>query len=295
MYHFHTSLRGDPECRCPKGSVIVTIKVVNVSPKIAVSHTTVLSVAGPTGLLIVIFVANNLSPHSQRLSHSPTEQLPTPVKIDLFVPLLDGYTPSTIEYLKLGFRCGFRLDYSGPSFTSHPRNLMSVLNNPSIVDAKLEKELSSHRLAGPFASPPFDPFVISPLGIVPKKSPGEFRLIHNLSHPRGYSVNDGILPEDSSVSYATIDDEISFIRSVGRNCFLAKTDIKHAFRIIPIHPKDYHLLGIFWKDMYFYDRCLPMGCSSSCKIFETFSTAVEWVARNKYFIRHILHLLDDFL
>ena len=38
-----------------------------------------------------------------------------------------------------------------------------------------------------------------------------------------------------------------------------------------------------------------MGCSSSCKIFETFSTSVEWVAQNKYSIRHILHLLDDFL
>ena len=38
-----------------------------------------------------------------------------------------------------------------------------------------------------------------------------------------------------------------------------------------------------------------MGCSSSCKIFETFSTAVEWVARHKLSIPYILHLLDDFL
>ena len=38
-----------------------------------------------------------------------------------------------------------------------------------------------------------------------------------------------------------------------------------------------------------------MGCSSSCKIFETFSTTVEWVARHKLSIPSILHLLDDFL
>ena len=38
-----------------------------------------------------------------------------------------------------------------------------------------------------------------------------------------------------------------------------------------------------------------MGCSSSRKIFETFSTAVEWVARHKLSIPYILHLLDDFL
>ena len=38
-----------------------------------------------------------------------------------------------------------------------------------------------------------------------------------------------------------------------------------------------------------------MGCSSSCKIFETFSTTVEWVAGHKLSIPSILHLLDDFL
>ena len=40
---------------------------------------------------------------------------------------------------------------------------------------------------------------------------------------------------------------------------------------------------------------MPMGCSSSCKTFETFSTAIEWIAQNKLHINDILHLLDDFL
>lgn len=40
---------------------------------------------------------------------------------------------------------------------------------------------------------------------------------------------------------------------------------------------------------------MPMGCSSSCKTFETFSSALEWIAQNKLKINHILHLLDDFL
>ena len=40
---------------------------------------------------------------------------------------------------------------------------------------------------------------------------------------------------------------------------------------------------------------MPMGCSSSCKTFETFSSALEWIAHSKLNIRHILHLLDDFL
>jgi hypothetical protein len=84
-------------------------------------------------------------------------------------------------------------------------------------------------------------------------------------------------------------------KSVGTGAWLAKTDIKNAFRILPISPNDYGLLGIKWKGSYYYDRCMPMGCSSSCLTFETFSSALEWIAHCKLGIGHIIHLLDDFL
>lgn len=38
-----------------------------------------------------------------------------------------------------------------------------------------------------------------------------------------------------------------------------------------------------------------MGCRTSCKIFEEFSTAIEWIAQNKLGITHVVHILDDFL
>ena len=76
---------------------------------------------------------------------------------------------------------------------------------------------------------------------------------------------------------------------------MAKTDTKSAFRLLPIQPQDYPLLGMMWKGKYYYDRCMPMGCSSSCSTFEKFSTTVQWVAQNKLNIQYILHLLDDFL
>ena len=116
-----------------------------------------------------------------------------------------------------------------------------------------------------------------------------------MSFPKGSSVNDGISPEHTSVRYATIDEAIKLIMNAGQGCFLAKTDIKNAFRIIPIHPIDYGLLDMQWRGLYYYDQCMPMGCSSSCLTFETFSTAVEWIAWHKLKIDYILHLLDDFL
>ena len=57
----------------------------------------------------------------------------------------------------------------------------------------------------------------------------------------------------------------------------------------------YNLLGMKWHDQYYFDKCMPMGCSSSSRTFELFSSALEWVAQNKLHINHIIHLLDDFL
>ena len=70
----------------------------------------------------------------------------------------------------------------------------------------------AHRLAGPFDTPPFPVFRVAPLGIVPKKTPGEFRLIHHLSYPTCKSVNDEISHEHSSVQYANIDHAIKKIK-----------------------------------------------------------------------------------
>ena len=151
------------------------------------------------------------------------------------------------------------------------------------------------RIAGPFDFPPLANLRVSPLGVIPKKTPGEFRMIHHLSYPKGVSINDSIPPEFSSVKYASVDDAINLIQRQGKGCAMAKTNVRSAFRIVPVHPSDYPLLGFQWKEKWYYDKTLPMGCSSSCQIFEDLSTAMECVAKNKLQIPNIIHILDDFL
>ena len=117
-----------------------------------------------------------------------------------------------------------------------------------------------------------------------------------MSFPNGFFVNDGISSDDTSVKYATIDETIQLIKNASPGCFLGKTDVKNAFRIIPIHSDDYGLLGMQWRGLYYYDRCMPMGCSSSCLTFEMFSTAVELIDHHKLKIDYNLHIpLDDYL
>ena len=252
-----------------------SIRGVNVSLAVP-TNTCAISARGLILFLNVIFVAQPKHPvFSPNLPSPSPPNLPTPVRVERLGFLLEGYTHSTAEFLISGFTYGFPIHFQGERHSRKANNLLSALENPRAVDAKLAKELDAQRLAGPFQSPPLSPFWVSPLGVVPKKVPGEFRLIHYLSFPKGSSVNDGIPSEHTSVHYATIDGAIKLIRSAGPACFLAKTDIKNAFRIIPIHPNDYNLLGMQWRGLYYYDRCMPMGCSSSCLTFETFSTAVE--------------------
>jgi hypothetical protein len=240
----------------------------------------VLSVELRTPLKAVIFVPQAEPPLQNQ---QQVWALPTPIKIDRLLPLLQGYVVKVVLMLFEGFTYGFPLHFEGGHTSFCSKNLISANQKPGVVGAKLAKEIVAGRIVGPFSHPPFFNFRVSPLEVVPKKIPGEFQLIHHLSFPRGASINDGISPEHTTVSYSRVDD--------AKGCFLAKTDIKSTFRIIPIHPADYLLLGIMWQGKYYYDRAMPMGCATSCRTFEIFSTALEWVAKTRCNIPHLIHIL----
>jgi len=232
------------------------------------------------------------SPRKDQVLHSRPV---TPVKVDRLEYLLQSYPASLKEYLVSGFSRGFSTNFVGERHSFESPDLKSALEQPQIVVSKLNKEREAGRIVGPFSVQPFENFRCSPLGIVSKNDPSEFRLIHHLSYPPGSSVNDCIPEVCSSVHYASINDAISVINRKGAGCFMTKTDIKSAFRIIPIHPSDVTLLGMKWQKSHYFDRCLPMGCFYSCAIFEAFSTALEWLALNRLGPSGVLHILDDFL
>ena len=69
-------------------------------------------------------------------------------------------------------------------------------------------------------------------------------MIVDLSLPQGRSVNDGIAPDRCSLHYASVDNAIEVIISLGRSTLLVKLDLSSAYRIVPVHPDDQLLLGI---------------------------------------------------
>ena len=119
-------------------------------------------------------------------------------------------------------------------------------------------------------------------------------MITYLSSPEGSSINDGIHQQFSNVRYASVDDAMNILIKLGKSAYLAKTDIKSAFRLIPIKPEQHNFWGIELGGKYYFDKCLPMGASSSCHIYKKFSTALEFISKKKG-IKNIIHYLDDFL
>ena len=54
-----------------------------------------------------------------------------------------------------------------------------------------------------------------------------------------------------------------------------KADIKEAYRMVPIHPDDQLLLGIWWNGCVYIDRMLPFGLRSAPKIFTAVADALQ--------------------
>ena len=84
--------------------------------------------------------------------------------------------------------------------------------------------------------------------------------------------------------------------------YYSKTDIKSAFRLVPILPSQRGLLLMRAKNpktnriAYFADKCLPFGASISCSRFTEFSESLRHIIEvqtGRYFT--VTNYLDDFL
>ena len=91
-----------------------------------------------------------------------------------------------------------------------------------------------------------------------------------------------------------MDDVLHLIRTFEPGCQLLKMDLKNAYRVVPVHPDDQHLLGIPWERGVFVDCTLFFSLRSARKIFTAVADAMAWALFAKG-IRFLLHYLDDFL
>jgi hypothetical protein len=112
----------------------------------------------------------------------------TPIKVDKLAKWFQGNNTLDTEYLVNGFQLGFKIPYKDNRSYRFYKNLLSATSNMDTLKEKIAKEILVGRVVGPCESPPFQNLQISPLGLIPKRTPGEMRVIHHLSYPEGTSI-----------------------------------------------------------------------------------------------------------
>ena len=200
-----------------------------------------------------------------------------------------------MEYLLNGFRSGFRIGYDYSSLRRPAtKNMKSATEMAYIVDKNLAQEVEARRLLGPLLPMSLPHVHISPFGVIPKSQPGKWRTILDLSSPHGMSVNDGIPKDLCSLRYVRVDDIVDKLAVMGPGTQMAKVDIESAYRMVPVHPSDRHLLGMEWKGNIYVDTALPFGLRSAPKIFNSVADAIEWILKARG-VTNVSHYLDDFI
>ena len=206
----------------------------------------------------------------------------TPINVSALAgELADHHDTVFVNHLITGLSQGFRVGViQDVNETFVCKNLQSAFKEPEIVSQLIEKELKKGYVIGPFKNPPFNLFRTSPVGIATRKYSGKKRLIFDLSAPRSgpvQSVNSLIPPEPFSLQYATVDNAIKLIKLAGQGAWLSKADITDAFKIVPIHPSQWHLFGIKWEGKFYFAVRLTFGCRSSPALFNMISEALCWI------------------
>ena len=258
----------------------------------------------------------------------------TPVKVNHFVDLLEqaNYNPQETEFIRQGFSQGFDIGYAGPEIrSSKADNIPLRIGTKTQLWNKLMKEVKLKRVVGPFSSIPYEHYIQSPIGLVPKAG-NKTRLIFHLSYDFSHKLSNG--DDDKSLNFHTpkhlcsvkyndIDHAVTAIlklvfgnertavefarnsmpsRKPPKMVFSGKTDISSVFRLVPLLCKCWKWLIMKtqhpesgeWK--YFVDKCLPLGASISCAIFQRVSDALKYLIEfHTSAWNRITNYLDDFL
>ena len=141
----------------------------------------------------------------------------TPLSIGVWTQELSNHPDKLYsQYILQGIRNGFRIGFDRRQYT-YPASGNLRVEQPEVVSDYLNREVSLNRMwKVPVAVHPRR-IHISPMGIIPKKNkPNKWRLIVDLSSPEGASINDGIEPKHSSLSYTSIDHLSALVVSEGR-------------------------------------------------------------------------------
>lgn len=209
--------------------------------------------------------------------------------------------PEATEAILDAVENGAPVDFDGDrSLARYGRNHGSLLEHVDAVRLVIDGDVGKLKKAGPYArvthvnggAPN-----VSPLGAVTKRGSTKVRVIHDLSFPRGGdSINAGVA--DVYLPLSSFGHAARAVRALGAGCFLIKLDVEAAYKQVPVRPADWHLLGFMFEGKFYYERVLPFGLRSSCRLWDMFAAALHYFCMHALGVtapRFVVHYVDDFL
>jgi hypothetical protein len=149
-----------------------------------------------------------------------------------------------------------------------------------IIDVEIDKLLKKGIIT---PSKPESAQFISPIFTTPKKD-GSHRVIFNLK----------TLNKSVAYYHFKMDTLETAIRLMTPCCFMTSIDLKDAYYSVPIAPEHQKYLKFMWRDQLYAFTCLPMGLTSSPRIFTKILKPVFATLRSK-FGHSCLGYIDDSL
>ena len=211
-----------------------------------------------------------------------------PIKSGLQVEAWEKYLRDysdrrVLQYMKFGFS----LSLINPSELNNTKitNHFLACQYPQQVQEYIDKELSLGAILGPVDSIVHEQFHCSPLLTKPKDM-NKRRVILNLSHPYGNSVNSHVDADNFDGSpfilkFPTVDDIAQDIVECTEDTFLFKVDVARAFRNLRVDPVDSLKFGISWRGAYYVHVGIAFGWMHGSSSFQILPDAIAYIMRKE--------------
>ena len=223
-----------------------------------------------------------------------------PIKLGLNVEawerhLYDYADKRVLQYIKFGYP----LSLNNPNELCNKEviNHFSAPQYPNQVQNYIEEEKKLGALLGPAIDINHSQYHCSPLLTRPKDT-NKRRVILNLSHPYGRSVNDHMNKEeyDSTpfiLKFPGVDNMIQDIKDTEGDVVLFKVDVAHAFHNLRVDPADALKLGIHWNDAFCVDPVIAFGWTQGSGSFQILSDVIDHIMAKHEVKLHCY--IDDYI
>ena len=201
----------------------------------------------------------------------------TPVAHPL--PLRNGPLLATLpsspanSHLRDSARSGFDIGFRGPALRVWVDNHSSCYGPLApAADALIAEHLAKRWMID--VTPLYEArslmrCIAAPQAVIPKSTPGKYRLLFDGSHGVATNVNDNCdlsrMPFPMCTTTAEVREMIATCsaRNPGTLIYLYTTDLKDAYKSLPVHPSQWHTLAVPWNGRILWNTVAPFGMRSS--------------------------------